>query len=131
MLHIILSAFFLFLPLVAASGNLNAQDEMPLKLVPVCSQDLANQRAWKVQNHTAAEIVFMWQVDQTGQYGSDVVAAGGEAAFTTISVEGPNTTRIFVNGQQMDVQDGSPERCNLAPSPHTYAACNCNPNPDT
>ena len=47
----------------------------------------------------------------TGTVSGGSEASPGEVTFEMVAVEGPNTTRILVNGEQQDVEDSTPDVC--------------------
>src|SRR5690606_22178720 len=119
----------LFICAILLAGPLKAEpgsppDDQPsafggelkkLRLIPMCSPEPARYRVWKVHNRNHFTIHFTWNVYQTDQSGSGVATADGEVSFTTTSVDGPNTTRIFVDGEEHDVQASQPEACQPPP----------------
>ncbi|MEO0562532.1 MAG: hypothetical protein AAF125_10480 [Chloroflexota bacterium] len=90
-----------------------------LRLTSLCSPDPNTVRIWRVRNTNTNPVDFTWDVVGTDQTGSGTVPGGsadnpGEVTFETVAVDGPNTTRIFVNGEQQDVKASTPDACTVS-----------------
>ncbi len=90
-----------------------------LRLTSMCSPDPDAYRVWRVRNNNEVDMDFTWDVVGTEQTGNGwVPAAGGGVPgfsyFNTITVPGPNTTRIWVDGVQHDVKASNPAACPTA-----------------
>ncbi|MEO0566032.1 MAG: hypothetical protein AAF125_28250, partial [Chloroflexota bacterium] len=90
-----------------------------IRLTSLCSPDPDSIRIWRVRNTNTDPIDFTWDVVGTDQTGSGTVPGGsednpGEVTFETIAVDGPNTTRIFVDGEEQDVKASTPDACTVA-----------------
>ncbi len=92
-------------------------DIKKLKLTPRCSPDPSQYRVWRVHNENDFEVAFHWHVHNTHHFGEDVVPANGQLDFTTITVDGANTTGVFVGDDEHDSKDSSGEACNPSPTP--------------
>ncbi len=119
----VLTFLFVFLifvndySLTTAQQKPNARNSSKLTLTPVCSPEPAQFRVWRVHNSSLADIEFTWQVANTEQTGIGIALAETNVFFNTSTIEGPNTTRIFVNDEQHDVSDSLPDACNPTPLP--------------
>jgi hypothetical protein len=82
-----------------------------LQLTSMCSANPAQTRVWRVRNSNAVAVNFTWDVFGTTQIGSGTVPANGEVFFETITVAGPNTTRIYVNGVLQDTKASGGAAC--------------------
>lgn len=87
-----------------------------LRLTSLCSPSPDTIRVWRVRNTNPDPVDFTWDVVGTDQTGFATVPGGsvdnpGEVTFETVAVDGPNTTRIFVNGEQQDVKASTPDAC--------------------
>jgi len=87
-----------------------------LRLTSLCSPDPDRIRVWRVRNTNPDPVDFTWDVVGTDQTGSGTVPGGseatpGEVTFQTVTVDGPNTTRIFVDGEQQNVKASTPDAC--------------------
>jgi hypothetical protein len=75
------------------------------ELTSVCSKTTKKKLTWRVHNPNPFPVDFTWRVGGTDQTGSGTAPAGGDARFKTRRVAGSNTTKLFVNGQKVDVED--------------------------
>ncbi|MEM7549610.1 MAG: choice-of-anchor D domain-containing protein [Bacteroidota bacterium] len=66
---------------------------LPLQLTSLCSNNPNRTREWRVRNPNEFEVPYTFEVVGTDQEGSGI-ASVGDSFFTTIAVEGPNTTII-------------------------------------
>ncbi|WP_185154137.1 DNRLRE domain-containing protein [Fulvivirga sp. M361] len=69
-------------------------DVAPLNLTSMCSQDPSIDRRWRVRNPNNFSIPVTWEVYGTSQNGV-VEALPGDVFFTTATVGGANTTKIY------------------------------------
>lgn len=69
-----------------------------LLLTSMCSVDPAVSREWRVRNANAFDVPFTWEVYGTSQTGRGTALANADVFFTTVTVSGPNTTRVYWNG---------------------------------
>lgn len=83
-------------------------------LTSMCSDVPEEIRVWRVRNPNPFAVSVRWVVYGTQQAGG-YTAPPGDSFFTTITVEGPNTTILFwtdENGvQQQDTRASSGARC--------------------
>jgi len=82
-----------------------------LRLTSMCSDEPANVRVWRVRNTNPVDVLATWQVVGTSQTNSLTVPASSDAFFQTVTVSGPNTTRILVNNIQQDVKASGGAQC--------------------
>jgi hypothetical protein len=94
-------AFETFTVPFAESGSCETPD---LELRSVCSKG-KKKLTWRVRNPNPFQVQFTWEVVGTDQSGSETVPANGRTSFKTRRVAGPNTTRLLVDGQEVDVED--------------------------
>jgi hypothetical protein len=76
-----------------------------LELTSVCGKTTKKKLTWRVHNPNPFPVDFTWRVRGTDQTGSGTAPADGDTRFKTRRVAGPNTTKLFVNGQKVDVED--------------------------
>ena len=80
---------------------------------------------WRVRNLNYVNMNFTWQVYQTGQKGKGIALARYDVFFKTMLIEGPNTTRILVNGIQHNIRRASLTQdcyCTVEPLPEPLTA---------
>lgn len=81
-----------------------------LQLTSICSDFPNLRRNWRVTNPNPYPVTYSYTVVGTAQTGT-LVANQGTSTFSTMSVAGPNTTIIKVNGVQQDVKASSGATC--------------------
>ena len=79
----------------ATFGNYQIQK---LTLTSMCSVDPSQTREWRVRNPNPLSVPFTWEVYGTTQHGTGTALANADVFFTTQTVSGPNTTKIYWNG---------------------------------
>jgi hypothetical protein len=85
------------------------------RLTSICSENPIVSLNWRVMG--PAGIAFTWDVYGSSQSGSGHLDSIGFAEFSTNRIaSGPNTTRLFVGGVQMDAKASEFEAC-PAPTP--------------
>jgi uncharacterized protein len=81
-----------------------------LQLTSLCSDFPALSRNWRVRNPNSYPVTYVYEVYGTAQTGT-LVANPGDNFFSTVTVAGPNTTLIKVNGVQQDVKASGGTTC--------------------
>ncbi|MCG8390130.1 MAG: T9SS type A sorting domain-containing protein, partial [Cytophagales bacterium] len=74
-------------------------DVQSLNLTSMCSQDPTVSRRWRIRNPNSFPVSVTWDVVGTSQNGS-VEAPPGDSFFNTVTVGGPNTTKIYWYDEQ-------------------------------
>jgi hypothetical protein len=69
-----------------------------LKLTSMCSVDPSETREWRVRNPNPFDVPFTWEVYPNVETGDGIADANSDVFFTTTTIEGPNTTKIYWNG---------------------------------
>lgn len=122
MCGIILTALLAgIMTVTALAGPLETGDGgwKKLKLTSMCSPEPDVYRVWRVRNVNSFDKPFTWDVYETDQTGSGIAYANSDVFFTTQTVPGPNTVRVFVYGQQHDVKASQPDACDPPDDPPT------------
>ncbi len=74
-------------------------DVQSLNLTSMCSQDPMVSRRWRIRNPNSFTVSVTWEVVGTSQNGI-VEAPPGDSFFNTVTVGGPNTTKIYWYDEQ-------------------------------
>ena len=82
-----------------------------LHLTPLCSENPAEARRWRVLNQNWFPVEVTWEVVGTDQTGSLVADARGFVYFFTATVEGANTVRIYVGDELHDQRTSAGAQC--------------------
>ena len=115
--YALLLASFASLIFLFWTGSTPQQAQQTLQLTSMCSPSPDSVRVWRVRNHTNNDINFTWDVVGTQQTGQGVATASSDVFFETQTVPGSNTTRLYINGQQVDVKASNPAACDPPPPP--------------
>jgi hypothetical protein len=83
----------------------------PIRLTGLCSPDPATLRVWRVRNANPFNVTFTWDIYESGQSGLGYAPANNDYRFSTDTVSGANTMRVFVGGVQQDVKASNPAQC--------------------
>ncbi|MEQ9029208.1 MAG: hypothetical protein RLP44_10890, partial [Aggregatilineales bacterium] len=110
-------AIFTFLSVLPVMAG----GQQSLRLTSMCSPEPHLYRVWRVRNTNSYDLGFTWSVYGTGQSGSGNAPANADTFFNTTTIDGPNTTVIFVDGVQQDVKASQPDACNPTPVPPSTA----------
>ncbi len=116
-LIILVIGFFVMLSFFAFQTTVHAQSLNNLRLTSMCSPEPHIYRVWRVHNSNTVDVNFSWDVYGTGQSGNGTATANADTFFTTTTVGGANTTRIFVDSHQQDVKASQPNACHPSPTP--------------
>lgn len=79
-------------------------------LTSMCSSNPDSHRIWRVRNPNNEAISYHWDVYGTDQAGFGYASAG-DSFFSTNTIDGANTTRLFVDNVQQQVKAGNPASC--------------------
>ncbi|WKN45470.1 T9SS type A sorting domain-containing protein [Tunicatimonas pelagia] len=80
-------------------GPSEPQEVLDLNLTSVCSDDPTTERRWRILNPNNFSVTVIWQVYRTNQ-ADTVEAPAGDSFFTTATVGGANTTKIFWKNEE-------------------------------
>lgn len=80
-------------------GPSEPQEVLNLNLTSVCSDDPATERRWRIRNPNNFPVTVIWRVYRTAQTDT-VEAPAGDSFFTTATVGGANTTKIFWKNEE-------------------------------
>lgn len=102
-------------PTNTATPSATPTPRVELRLTAMCSDAPWQQLRWRVTNGPVGSTHFTWDVYGTAQSGQLNVPSNGTVYFMTNTVSydsrHPNTTRLFVNGRQVQVKAHSLAQC--------------------
>ena len=98
-------------------NNGNNNNIQKLKISSICSDEPNVLLSWGIRNKNDIALEFNWDIKGVSQNGYGIAAADSYVYLNTITIEGSNKLRVFVNGTEHDTKVSSREQCPPAPVP--------------